>query len=144
MDTVTHTPDFNGESLPVILEGATDSQARSDERLLSAINMTGIVVYSLVTLFQGASSFRFYQQTRSLKEVGWMPHVINSLAMVTGSCMVIYYWEQYIGQTKSIMVSVSVVAVRLSNMVNYWFMIRLIRVQVQIMSQKELTKTIIK
>ena len=40
--------------------------------------------------------------------------------------------------------SASVIVYRFSNTVNYWFMIRLIRVQVQIMSEKEYTKVIIK
>ena len=39
--------------------------------------------------------------------------------------------------------TVNVTVFRLSNMVNYWFMIRLVRVQVQIMSERENTKIII-
>ena len=73
-----------------------------------------------------------------------MPHVINVLVIISVICLGGYFWLLYEKQTTSSLISVGAIGYRLAVMVNYWFMIRLIRVQVQIMSEKEYTKIIMK
>ena len=73
-----------------------------------------------------------------------MPHFVNILVIVSGLSRAINFMQYYRNEIKSELATVSVIVYRLSNMVNFWFMIRLVRVQVQIMSQKERTKIILK
>ena len=72
-----------------------------------------------------------------MKEVGWMPHVINILTVISGISVSYIELQFYLKDTKSVLLSVVIIVFELSNMARYMFMIRLIRVQVQIMSQKE-------
>ena len=141
---VAYLPIVNAQKLLVILEEANQKQSSNEDLIYSSIFLTGAVGYSLLTIFQVASSLRFYWHTRSLKEVGWMLHFINLSVIISHICLGGYFWLLYEQQSKSSLVSVGAIGYRLLIMVNYWFMIRLIRVQVQIMSEKEYTKIIMK
>ena len=103
-----------------------------------------MVATGLLALFQIGSSFWFYKQTRNMKEVGWMPHLINISTIISGILISYNYWSNFKEDTKTILYSLSVIGHESSTMARYRFMIRLIRVQLQIMSEKELTKIIIK
>ena len=103
----------------------------------------GVVVNLLLVLFQAGSSLRFFKLTRHMKEVGCMPHVVNILTIISGTSLSLTFWLIYRDDTKTAFMTVSIIGLWMSNMLRYRFMIRLIRVQVQLMSEKELTKIII-
>ena len=78
-----------------------------------------------------------------MKEVGWIPHIINILSIVSGIALTINQVQNYRNQTFATFTTVNVIVNNLSSAVKYCYMIRLIRVQVQIMSEIEHTKIII-
>ena len=65
----------------------------------------GVTVTGLLTLFQTASSFRFYRLTKHMKEVGWMPHVINILTIMSAFFITNYYWLFYQRLEQSVLIS---------------------------------------
>ena len=127
----------------VILEEANDEEKQKEDLYVSAMMLFGVAATGLLALFQIGSSFNFYKLTRNMKEVGWMPHVINILTIFSGICQCYIFLYFHRNNTKSILISVTIIGNQLSTMARYRFMIRLIRVQVQIMSEKEVTRIII-
>ena len=142
---VTYLPGIN-KSLTmanqVILEEANGEEKK--DIYIEAMMLIGIVAISLLTLFQIGSSFRFYMLTRNIREVGWMLHVINILTIISGILFSCIFWRLFKYDTESILYAVCIIGQQSSTMARYRFMMRLIRVQLQIMSEKELTKIIIK
>ena len=73
-----------------------------------------------------------------------MPHAINILTILATFFGTIYYWLFYQGLEQSVLISLIIPGYQLSNLARYRLMIRLIRVQVQLKSEVEKTKIIIK
>ena len=73
-----------------------------------------------------------------------MPHVINVLGTISCVSTLIFFLQVYRNMFKSGLTTAGAIGFRVSNMLNYWLMFRLIRVQVQLMAEKEYTKIIIK
>ena len=87
---VTYMPKIDGKitmTSQVILEEASDQEKQKEEFYISAIMLFGVVANGLLVVFQTGSSFRFYKLTRHLGEVGWMPHFINILTIISGICL---------------------------------------------------------
>ena len=84
---VTYMPKIDGKitmTSQVILEEASDQEKQKEDFYYSAMMLFGVAATGLLALLQIGSSFRFYKLTRKMKEVGWMPHVINILTIFSG------------------------------------------------------------
>ena len=66
-----------------------------------------------------------------------MPHVINLLTIAASIFLSIDFWLYSIKDTHSVAISVGIIGNEFSTTAKYVFMIRLIRVQVQLISEIE-------
>ena len=105
--------------------------------------ITAIVVFSLIGVIQLFVSTLFYIRTKSIKEVSLGLILMSFLPNVSWICYNLLWIYNLIRDTNGIVQGISTTVSKLSLLINFGFLIRMVRVQVQVRAQKESTKKII-